>query len=342
MQRLIGFRASLKRGALLTAANWPIVIIQFVADTIFKILVAIPVVGGALLAALLLGADLEQLLGGDWRDLLGAIAGALLSQPLALAAFVFALTIVVLAGSVLMFLIKGGVVSTLVESEALAGPLEQPPLRLAAFWRASHVSIERFIDGCARLFPRYLRLGLGLLLVYLASGALYLATIIGAYRVTDNGRFFIEGTMIAAAGSTALILWITVVNLFYLLTQMVMAVEDCPLVPAMRRGIRFVLARPLDIAIVFGLVLILVVVATAGSMVAAAGLGLISFVPLVGLAVLPLQVAAWLVRGVVFQYLGLTALGAYISLYRPLAERSAGGLADLERDRPTSPFSRTA
>jgi hypothetical protein len=38
-------------------------------------------------------------------------------------------------------------------------------------------------------------------------------------------------------------------------------------------------------------------------------------VPLVGLAVFPLQIAALILRGIVFEYLGLTALGAYLSLY---------------------------
>jgi hypothetical protein len=42
---------------------------------------------------------------------------------------------------------------------------------------------------------------------------------------------------------------------------------------------------------------------------------LIAFVPLVGLAVFPLQIAALLLRGLVFEYLGLTALGAYLTLY---------------------------
>ena len=60
----------------------------------------------------------------------------------------------------------------------------------------------------------------------------------------------------------------------------------------------------------------LVVLATAASIVATAGLSLISFVPLLGLAVFPLQAVAWLVRGLVFQFLGLTATGAYLSLYR--------------------------
>ena len=43
--------------------------------------------------------------------------------------------------------------------------------------------------------------------------------------------------------------------------------------------------------------------------------------PLVGLAVFPLQLAALLVRGLVFEYLGLTALGAYLTLYHGYASR---------------------
>ncbi len=55
----------------------------------------------------------------------------------------------------------------------------------------------------------------------------------------------------------------------------------------------------------------LVALGTAASVLATAALGLIAFVPFVGLAALPLQVGAWLVRGFVFQFLGLTALVAY-------------------------------
>jgi hypothetical protein len=45
----------------------------------------------------------------------------------------------------------------------------------------------------------------------------------------------------------------------------------------------------------------------------------ISFVPLLGVAVLPLQLVAWLFRGLVFQYIGLSAVGAYVKLYRRAA-----------------------
>ena len=84
----------------------------------------------------------------------------------------------------------------------------------------------------------------------------------------------------------------------------------------MRLAVTFVWGHLREVAAVFGVVLVLVVVATAASVLATAGLGLIAFVPLVGLAVLPLQLAAWLVRGMVFEYLALAGLGAYLSHYR--------------------------
>ena len=51
-------------------------------------------------------------------------------------------------------------------------------------------------------------------------------------------------------------------------------------------------------------ILALMLMATGASILATAALGLIAFVPFVGLAALPLQVFAWLVRGVVFQFVG--------------------------------------
>jgi hypothetical protein len=341
MRPLTGLRASLKRGALLAAANWQVVLAQFAAETTFKILLAIPLVGGALIVAVLLGADLQDLLAGGWRQLVASIVGALLSQPLALSAFLFAFLVVLVGGSAFMFLMKGGVVATMVASEAMTGAIEQPPLRLAAFWRASQFGIEFFVDACRRLFPRYLRLGFVLLGVYGVSGVLYVALLVSSYQVLGRTGLSVEWTALAALESTLLIAWITGVNLLYLLTQMIIAVDDRPIGGAIRQVGRFLRARPFEVTVVFGSVLALVVIATVASMVAATGLGLISFVPLVGLAVLPLQVAAWLLRGLVFQYLGLTALGAYLALYRPVSDRFDRSLTDL-RSLPRPPFVRTA
>ena len=123
-------------------------------------------------------------------------------------------------------------------------------------------------------------------------------------------------TVAAAAASSVLIVWLAILNFFYLMTQMVVAIEDVSVRTGGGMALAFVWGHLREVAGVFGVVLIMVVIATAASILATAGLGLIAFVPLVGLAVLPLQLAAWLVRGIVFEYLALAALGAYLSHYR--------------------------
>jgi hypothetical protein len=75
------------------------------------------------------------------------------------------------------------------------------------------------------------------------------------------------------------------------------------------------------------LVLVLIVTATGASVLATAVLGLVGFVPFLGLAALPLQLLAWLLRGLVFQYIGLTSVCAYLRLYRAFADQHL-------RDRP--------
>ena len=83
-----------------------------------------------------------------------------------------------------------------------------------------------------------------------------------------------------------------------------MAAEDCSVAKAWRVSGAFVRQQRRGVSAVFGVVLALVVAATGVSLLATAALGLIAFVPFVGLAVLPLQLLAWVFRGVVFQFLG--------------------------------------
>ena len=84
----------LKRGALLAAANWPVIAIQFVAATTFQVLLAVPLIGAAILVAVLLGADLAELLRGSLREMFTTITSALLSEPVALVAFGAAFAVV--------------------------------------------------------------------------------------------------------------------------------------------------------------------------------------------------------------------------------------------------------
>jgi len=332
----------LKRGALLAAANWQTVAIQFTAETTFQVLLAVPIIGAAILVAVLLGADLADLLQGGLREMVTTIASALLSEPVALVAFIVAFALVLLGGSVLMFTVKGGTMDVLLAANASTGPIERSALRVDALRGASAFSLERYMAGCTRLFRPYLMLGIALMVVYAVSIGGYLSFVVYGYRIA-NGRLLLIGwTFIAAFAAIGLTLWITIVNLVYLLLQITIAIENVNVRDAWRPASRFVRAEFRELAGVFVIVFGLVVAATLASALAWSGVGLIAFVPLVGLAVFPLQIAALLVRGLVFEYLGLTALGAYLTLYqryiavRATSESSASASAQPNLDSATA------
>jgi hypothetical protein len=313
----------LKRGALLAAANWQTIAIQFAAETTLQMLLAVPIVGAAILVGVMLGADIGELLQGGLREIFTTIASALLAEPVALVAFIAAFVIVLLGGSVLMFLVKGGIVEVLLAAHEATGPIEREPLTIENVHRASQFSLQRFTGGCARLFRQYLALGLILMLVYAASTGSYLAFAIYGYRAAGDRVLLMEWTLIAAIAAFLLVVWITLVNFIYLLLQIAMAHDGTGVSAASRAVFRFVRAEFRQVALVFVVVLVLAVVATVLSALAWSGVGLIAFVPLVGLAVLPLQFIALVARGLAFEFLGLTALGAYLTLYATHAARRA-------------------
>ncbi|MGH9147359.1 MAG: hypothetical protein ACRD1Q_11655, partial [Vicinamibacterales bacterium] len=107
----------LRRGALLAAANWPVIAVQFVAATAVKILLTIPVIGGAFLVVVLVGGNVIQLLGAGVREGLSEVATVLMARPVALTAFLAAFVIALAGGSIFMFLIKGGTVTVLVAGD---------------------------------------------------------------------------------------------------------------------------------------------------------------------------------------------------------------------------------
>jgi len=310
----VDVRTVLKRGALVAAANWQVTVIQFMAESTFKMLLSVPVVGGLLLVVLVLGRELPELLSPDIRESITFVATALAAEPPALISFLLAFAIVALAGSGFMFLLKGGTVAVLAAAEREAAAVEEPPLRLDPFWTAARFSVSRYEAGCRRFLRRFVRLGLILILVYIASAAAYLTLLMRGADWLAGGQ--LGWTAVAGIASTVLVLWVTLVNFVYLLIQMVVVVEDCGVRSATRRVGRFLRAEPRLTLGVFGVVLLLVVGATIVSVIATTSLGLIAFVPLVGLAVVPLQLLAWLFRGLAFQFLGLSALGAYLTLYR--------------------------
>lgn len=311
-------RTALKRGALLVAANWQVVAIQSVADSTFKMLVAVPILGGALLATLLLDQEVGDILAGNLRDTLFRVAATLAEHPVALASYLAGFLTVVAGGVSLMFLVKGGTVSVLVQADRLAGPVERPPLRMPAFRRGMQFSIDGFTRGASRLFRRYLGLGLLLTAVYTAAAAVCLLIAYGLYRLGAGDRPVLLGS-VAALAFTLFVAMTTVVNVLYLLAQIAVAVGDGGVGRALAEVPRFIRGETWKVMRVFLVTVLLLIAATALSLVAAWGFYLVAYVPLAGIIVLPLQLGAWMLRSLLFQYLGLTALGAYLSLYRSFA-----------------------
>ena len=304
---------ALKRGALVTAANWQVVLVQFVADTLFKTLLAVPIVGGLVLVALVVGGDPVEIIRLEPSQIVSTMVGVLLAQPIALAAFLMALGLVLSGGSVLMFAIKAGSVTILLAGDRAAGAIEQPPLRMSALKQANLSNVERFTTGVRTLFSRYLRLGVGLTVVYALLAGGYMALVFGPPATAA-----LAGPFAVTLASLGLILAVTLVNFIYLLLQIVIAAEDCGVLEAMPHVARLLRRRTKAMGQVLAAILALMLMATGVSVLATAALGLIAFVPFVGLAALPLQVFAWLVRGVVFQFVGLTGVATYVRLHRTL------------------------
>ena len=290
-------------------------LIQASADSLFKLLLAAPVIGGVFLVALSIGSEPSALISLEWRQMAATIVSSLMARPVVLTAVFLAIAVVALGGSLFIFLVKAGTVATLVRSDEEAAAIEDPPLRVSEVARASRFSVDGYIASARSLFPRYARLGFMLMGVYALSGLAFLVLVVRR----DPG----EGWSLTALMTVAFVLWITVVNLLYLLVQIVVAADDCSVATAARRVAAFLRRERGDVGRVFLLVLALILGATGASVLATAALGLVAFVPFFGLAALPLQLLAWLLRGLVFQYLGLTSVGAYLKLYRSSSARPA-------------------
>ena len=309
-------KLALKRGALITAANWEVVVIQFIADSVFKALLTVPVIGAAFLLALIVGSSVPDVLAGDLRTTVILALTTLAEHRGALAAYIAGVVVVVIGASILMFLVKSGSVAILVDAERHAPGIEQPPLRPEVVREGNRFSLEMFSAGCTTFGRRFVRLGLILTAAYAVTIAIYLALIVLSYRWTNAMGFAWLGTIVAAAGSLVLVAWITVLNLLYLLAQLITVAADTSVASAMATVPRFVARERRLVGGIFLVVVALVLLATAASILATAALGFIGFVPVVGLAMLPLQLMAWLCRGLLFEYLGLAALGAYARVLR--------------------------
>ena len=287
-------------------------LVQFVADTLFKTLVAVPVVGGLVLVALVVGGNPFDLLRlDDLTQTISTMVGVLLAQPVALAAFVGALGIILAGGSILMFAVKAGT------RDGAAGRRSRgrrdrsaaaPDVGACA--RPTRPRSNDSRTACGRCSSATCGSGIVLTVVYAIIAGAYIAFVFGpsiARRSTTRCW--------STLASLSVLVAITLVNFLYLLMQIVMAAENCGVLDAIPHVARLLRRRAKELGQVLAAILALMLMATGASILATTQLGLIGFVPFVGLAALPLQVFAWLVRGVVFQFVGLTGVATYLRMH---------------------------
>jgi hypothetical protein len=317
-------RVALRRGALVTAANWPMVVVEFAADALFKAALGVPIVGGALMVAALVGDDLSSLLSEGLRSAAGRVVASLVDSPAALVTFVLATGVVAAGGSVILFLVKAGTLAVIVRGEQAApDALHTGPGRRELLKRAQSSNLEVFLSGVHHFGRRYVVLGAWLMLAYIVMAAAYLGVVIAAYQLAARTGWISAWPLAAIGATSALVVGYAVINLLYLLMQIIVAADDCRPGEAMHRLRTFLLHDARQVAGIFGLILTIVVLGMAASILATAGLGLVAWVPLIGLVVVPLQAGAWLLRGLVFEFIELTALTAYLTQYRRFASDDA-------------------
>jgi hypothetical protein len=315
-------RTLLLRGSVVAVANWPVVVAQGIAESVVKALAGIPLAGAAVLLLLLsvpnAGPVLPPVLDGA-----AAALSALATVPAALAGVVVSAIVAAVGAIVFGAAIKAGTVTVLAAGEARARPMASGPLRIADLTAAHAWSRARFMGGCARFGPRFVRLGLALAVIEGAIALAYATAVVQAYRgfvsVADSwwiAPAVVAVSMIALAVSIG-------AELVYRLAQLVLVIEDASGVDAVRGALAFVRRDALVVARICVAALILSTLAFVITLIAAAAFGFVSFVPVAGVAVLPLQAAVWVVRGLMLPFIELAALAAYAAAYRRQATPAA-------------------
>jgi hypothetical protein len=307
---------AIARGALVSLANWPAIVIDFVVDSLFKAAVAVPVLGGAFMVALLIGVDVSALLSDGVLSAADRMLVPLGQAPVALVAFLIALALVALGGAVLMYIAKAGTLAVILEGERTGGELQRSPFRQHALQAARAFSLDAVLRSARHFRRRSVSAAAWLGGVYVALCTGYLVIIGYGYQWAASAGWTPAWPLLVLVTTSAGVVSLTAANLLFDLVRVVMVTDDCSLRLAWRRVRIFLLADARQVLGIFGTMALVLAFATVASFTAAAGLALVAWVPLAGLIVLPLQAAFWVVRGLFFQFAGLTTLVAYGTQYR--------------------------
>lgn len=316
-------RAAIKRGLLLVIANWPIVLIDFVIESFCKLALALPIVGGALMVTAVVGIDLRSLMSAGLSGTADLVVGSLSTAPGALAAFLGALALVAVACEGVLFIIKAGTLSVLVRADRRAGEVHRLPVGLDSLRLAHAFRLETLVAAGQRFARRGIVLAMWLGAAYTLAAALYVAVVTWGLLGLASQWMPAWSALVLVATSVAVVV-VVIANFAYTLLRVVIVTDDCEIVVGLRRLARFVVEDARQVIGIFAVIGGIEVIAAAASLLAAAGLAPIAYLPAASLIVVPLQLAIWVVRGLVFESLSLASVAAYQTQYRRFSEARWG------------------
>jgi len=311
MVSALPLRAALKRGALIAAANWPVVLAGFVAESLYKLALLVPIVGGALMVSVLLDAEVEPIFGEGLRVAADRVIQGLSPVPVALVAFLAAVGLVAVGGLVILSMVR---LATLAVDDLHDGPVRAARLRLAT------VDLDVMLAAVPRFAKRAGRLAIGLSLAYALSVGGYLLVMAAGYWLLPGSRWTAAWPILVVVATSTIVVVTVLISLTFDLVRVIVVHDDCGVRAAVHRLGGFLVVDARQVLGIYGVMAALFGVAAAGAVLATAGLALVAWVPLVGLVVAPLQAAAWLLRGLLFQGIELVALTAYLAQYRRFRE----------------------
>ena len=320
MAAALGLQAALRRGACVTLANWPVVLVDFGIESLYKFALAVPVIGGAFVVAVILGHDLQGVLSEGTRAAADLVVSSLTTAPYAFVAFLLAVGVVACGGAVVMFVIKAGTLSILAAGERAAGEFHRGRMPSGWMGRARAYRLETLLVNTRRFARRAALIGVWLGIAYALVLGGYVAVMAGGLRVAAESPWGSAWPLLVLIATSTVVVSIALINLAYDLLRIIVVTDDCRVSTAVLRLRAFLLVDARQVIGIFAVMIAVLAVAAAVSLLAASVLALVSWVPVVGIVVVPLQAIAWLIRALVFEYVGLTAMSAYQTQYRRFAE----------------------
>lgn len=308
--------AALKRGAVVTFANWPVLVIDFLAESLYKLALIVPILGGAFMVAAVFGADIRELIADGLRETADQVLGTLSTAPAGFFAFLAALGIVAFGGATLMFVVKCGTLARLVDGERHLP--DMPPGSIAAshLRHAARFDLARALDDARHFGRRAALLTFWLGVVYAIGTTGYLTALGLGFSLPDRPWASALWPLIVLVATSTTVVGVSLVHFVHDLLRVIVITDDCRVSEAVSRLRAFLIVDVRQVLGIFAVMTIVVMLAGAIALLVTGSLALVAWVPFLSLLAVPLQIAAWLIRGLLFQGLSVMAVASYQTQYR--------------------------